>query len=152
MDWREEIGVDFVWGLAGNAALHALAHKADDDLNVRHFCEFDCAADSRRRKRRVVARLEETTRDFVARYIVTSLDGEPSVYDTKTANPRRLRASPVSATTGAMTGTITIPQRPLTTLLSLCATVKSRGGAGQRGTSLPRLRSLWRPRSAGRGT
>ena len=41
------------------------------------FASFDYAAGSWRRKRRVVARLEATTRGFDARYIVTSLTGGP---------------------------------------------------------------------------
>jgi hypothetical protein len=44
---------------------------------VRGFAEFDYAARSWRRQRRVVARLEATIRGFDARYIVTSLEGPP---------------------------------------------------------------------------
>ena len=44
---------------------------------MRGFASFDYAAGSWRRKRRVVARLEATTRGFDARYIVTSLTGGP---------------------------------------------------------------------------
>ena len=87
MDWCEDNGVDYIFGLAGNAALHALAYQTADDLKVRRaeagvdrmrgFASFDYAARSWRRERRVVARLEATTRGFDARYIVTSLRGEP---------------------------------------------------------------------------
>ena len=87
MDWCEDNGVDFIFGLAGNAALHGLAHEIGDDLKVRRaeagadrmrgFADFDYAALSWNRKRRVVARLEATPRGFDARYIVTSLAGEP---------------------------------------------------------------------------
>ena len=87
MAWCEANGVDYIFGLAGNAALHALAYEAGDDLKVRRaeagaervrgFAEFDYAARSWRRQRRVVARLEATTRGFDARYIVTSLEGPP---------------------------------------------------------------------------
>ena len=87
MAWCEENGVDYIFGLAGNAALHALAYKVADDIKVRRaeagadrmrgFADFAYAARSWNRKRRVVARLEATARGFDARYIVTSLTGEP---------------------------------------------------------------------------
>ena len=44
---------------------------------LRGFAGFDYAAGSWRRKRRVIARLEATPRDFDALYIVTSFTGEP---------------------------------------------------------------------------
>ena len=81
MDWCEDNGVDYIFGLAGNAALHALAYQTADDLKVRRaeagvdrmrgFADFAYAAGSWRRKHRVVARLEATPRGFDARYIVT---------------------------------------------------------------------------------
>ena len=87
MAWCEANGVDYIFGLAGNAALHGLAYDAGDDLEVRRaeagadkirgFASFDYAARSWRRKRRVVARLEATARGFDARYIVASLAGDP---------------------------------------------------------------------------
>ena len=87
MDWCEDNGVDYIFGLAGNAALHALAYETADDLKVRRaeagtdrmlgFSSFEYAAGSWKRERRVVARLEATPRGFDARYIVTSLTGEP---------------------------------------------------------------------------
>ena len=43
---------------------------------MRTFAAFAYAARSWSRKRRVIARLEETTRGFDARYVVTSLSGE----------------------------------------------------------------------------
>ncbi|MDE0334455.1 MAG: IS1380 family transposase [Defluviicoccus sp.] len=87
MDWCEDNGVDYVFGLAGNAVLHGLAYETADDLKVRRaeagaervrgFADFAYAAGSWSRERRVVARLEATARGFDARYIVTSLAGEP---------------------------------------------------------------------------
>ena len=66
--------------------LHALAYDVAVDLKkrraeagadrMRTFAAFAYAARSWNRKRRVIARLEETTRGFDTRYIVTSLDGE----------------------------------------------------------------------------
>ena len=87
MAWCEANGIDYIFGLAGNAALHGLSYQAGDDLKVRRaeagaervrgFASFDYAAGSWRRKRKVIARLEATTRGFDARYIVTSLEGPP---------------------------------------------------------------------------
>ncbi|MDE0175515.1 MAG: IS1380 family transposase [Defluviicoccus sp.] len=87
MEWCEANGVDYIFGLAGNTALRALTYEIGDGLKVhraetgaermRGFASFDYAAGSWRRKRNVVARLEATPRGFDARYIVTSLKGEP---------------------------------------------------------------------------
>ena len=87
MAWCEANGVDYIFGLAGNRVLHGLSYDVADDVRVRRaeagadrmrgFASFDYAAGSWRRKRRVVARLEATARGFDARYIVTSLAGEP---------------------------------------------------------------------------
>ena len=87
MAWCEANGVDYIFGLAGNAALHGLSYQAGDDLKarraeagaerVRGFAHFAYAARSWTRERRVVARLEATARGFDARYIVTWLKGEP---------------------------------------------------------------------------
>ena len=86
MAWCEENGVDYIFGLAGNAVLHRFAYGVADDLKVRRaeagaekmrsFAAFDYAAGSWNRERRVVARLEATARGFDARYIVTSLGGD----------------------------------------------------------------------------
>lgn len=85
MAWCEEAGVDYIFGLAGNRRLDALADEAADDLKVRRaeagadklraFTNLAYAARSWKRSRRVVARLEATTRGFDARYVVTSLKG-----------------------------------------------------------------------------
>ena len=87
MAWCEENGVDYIFGLAGNAVLHRLAYDVADDLKVRRaeagteqmrgFASFDYAAGSWDRERRIVAGLEATPRGFDARYIVTSLTSEP---------------------------------------------------------------------------
>jgi hypothetical protein len=85
MAWCERSGVDYIFGLAGNKVLDALAEPLGDDLKVRRveagaekmraFTSFAYAAKSWKRERRVVARLEATPRGFDARYIVTSLEG-----------------------------------------------------------------------------
>ena len=87
MPWCEENGVDYIFGLAGNRAIHALAYEVADDVRVRRakagadrmrsFTTLAYATRSWSRERRVIARLEASTRGFDARYIVTSLGGEP---------------------------------------------------------------------------
>ena len=87
MAWCEENGVDYIFGLGGNRALAALAYEVADDLKVRRaeagadrmrsFADFAYAARSWSRERRVVTRLEASTRGFDARYVVTSLSGDP---------------------------------------------------------------------------
>jgi Transposase DDE domain group 1 len=72
MVWCEENGVDYVFGLAGNDVLHAQTRIVADDLCVRRaegeeekrrtWTEFRYAAKSWTKPRRVVARLEATTR------------------------------------------------------------------------------------------
>jgi hypothetical protein len=86
MAWCEDNGVDYIFGLAGNSVLHGLSYTVADDLKVRRaeqaadrmrgFADFAYGAKSWKCERRVVARLEATTRGFDARYIVTSLTGE----------------------------------------------------------------------------
>ena len=86
MAWCEENGVDYVFGLAGNRALEALAAAAGDDLKVRRaeagaeklraFTAFAYGAKSWHCERHVVARLEATPRGFDVRYVVTSLERE----------------------------------------------------------------------------
>ena len=88
MAWCEDNGVDYIFGLAGNPVLHRLSYEVAEDLRVRRaeagaekmrcFAAFDYAAGSWNRERRVVARLEATARGFDARYIVTSLGGDPA--------------------------------------------------------------------------
>ncbi len=92
MDFCEESRVDFVCGLAGNAALDALCRKEADALCVRRaetkaeklrICKsFKYAAKGWGRKRRVIARMEATTKGLDIRYVVTSLEGGPRyLYD-----------------------------------------------------------------------
>ena len=86
MAWCEANGVDYIFCLPSNAVLNALTDEAADELRVRRaeagaekmrrFAAIDYAARSWPRKRRVIVRLEYTTRGFDARFIVTSLTGE----------------------------------------------------------------------------
>jgi len=86
MAWCEDNVVDYIFALAGNRALDALTAAVADDLKVRRaeagaekmraFDSFAYGAESWKCQRRVVARLQATTRGFDARYVVTSLEGE----------------------------------------------------------------------------
>jgi len=93
IDWCEENGVDYLFELAGNDALDARIREVADDLCVRRaeaseekrrtWTAFDHAAKSWAKPRRVVARLEATTRGFDARYVVTTLSGSAErLYET----------------------------------------------------------------------
>jgi Transposase DDE domain group 1 len=99
MDWADEHdNIDYIFGLAGNAALDALVAEAADNLRFHHakssqtklrtYVSFTYQAGSWTRPRTVVARLEcslqpdagETTstgmrQEVDVRYVVTSLNG-----------------------------------------------------------------------------
>jgi Transposase DDE domain group 1 len=98
MEWAEDNDSDYIFGLAGNAVLDALAAQVADNLRFRHalsrkeklrtFTSFMYQASSWKRPRKVVARLEcslqpdagETTstgmrQEVDVRYVVTSLEG-----------------------------------------------------------------------------
>ena len=59
MAWCEENGVDYIFGLAGNRALAALAYEVADDLKVRRA---EAGADRMRSFADVVAAFEEAGR------------------------------------------------------------------------------------------
>jgi len=91
MTWCEANGVDYIFGLAGNAVLDRLVDAAADDIRVRRaegqlavlrgFTETRYAAKSWAKERRVVARIEASAsheddmlrRGIDIRYVVTSL-------------------------------------------------------------------------------
>jgi hypothetical protein len=94
MDWAEDNDTDYIFGLAGNAMLDALAAETADNLRFHHamsrkaklrrFASFMYQATSWKRPRKVVARLacslqsvgETGMRQEVdIRYVVTSLEG-----------------------------------------------------------------------------
>ena len=95
MDWAEDHGVDYIFGLAGNAALDALTAETAVDLRFCHamsrkpklrtYVSFLYQAGSWRRPRKVVARLECSLQpgengmrqEVDIRYVVTSLKGSP---------------------------------------------------------------------------
>jgi len=89
MDWCEKNGVNYVFGIAGNAALDAkvdrvavalaashaslLARKGDEAGKVRGYCQFRHAAQSWDKERRIVARIEASSRGVDARYVATNI-------------------------------------------------------------------------------
>src|SRR5271155_3764116 len=95
MEWAENDGSDYIFGLAGNPALDALVAETADNLRFHHaksnqpklrtYASFTYQAGSWDRARKVVARLEcslqpvagETgmRQEVDIRYVVTSLEG-----------------------------------------------------------------------------
>ena len=98
MEWAEENGIDYIFGLAGNAVLDALVaetaanlrfhHARSSEAKLRTYASVTYRAGSWARPRKVVARLEcslqPDARNDVApgmrqevdiRYVVTSLEG-----------------------------------------------------------------------------
>jgi hypothetical protein len=87
MEWCEDNGVSYIFGLAGNTALHDLCRAECEDLSdrwdrgsedkLRRLAAFAYGAKSWIRTRRVIARMEVTADGLDTRYIVTSLKGGP---------------------------------------------------------------------------
>jgi hypothetical protein len=98
MEWAENDGADYIFGLAGNAAVDALVAETADNLRFHHakssetklrtYASFTYEASSWDRPRKVVARLECSLRpdagegtatgmrqEVDIRYVVTSLEG-----------------------------------------------------------------------------
>jgi hypothetical protein len=98
MEWAEDDGTDYIFGLAGNTTLDALVAETADNLRFHHarssepklrtYASFTYQAGSWKRPRKVVARLEcslqpDDREDFGPglrqevdiRYVVTSLAG-----------------------------------------------------------------------------
>jgi hypothetical protein len=83
MAWCEANGVDYIFGLPGNAVLDRLVEPLADAVRVRRaqaqtpvvrrYTETCYGAKSWRRTRRVAARIEATLRGLDIRYVVTNL-------------------------------------------------------------------------------
>jgi len=83
MAWCEGNGVDYIFGLPGNAVLDRLVEAAADDVRVRRaegeapvvrrYTETSYGAKSWRCQRRVAARIEASTLGLDIRYVVTNL-------------------------------------------------------------------------------
>lgn len=83
MAWCEDNGVDYIFGLPGNAVLDRLVEAAADDVRVRRaegeapvvrrYTETSYGARSWRCQRRVAARIVASTLGLDIRYVVTNL-------------------------------------------------------------------------------
>jgi Transposase DDE domain group 1 len=94
MAWCEENGIDFVFGLPGNAVLADAVEETADDIRTRRaldhkpclrgFAETRYQAQSWNKQRRVCARIEATTQGLDIRFVVTSLETASAehVYET----------------------------------------------------------------------
>ncbi len=89
--WCDQSGVDYIVGLAKNEVLKRLARRSmitarwgyrRSGLKQRLFEEFDYAAATWDRKRRIIAKAEHTDQGENPRFVVTSLPGGPQdLYD-----------------------------------------------------------------------
>jgi len=95
MQWCEQNGVRYVFGLAQNAALEALVQAQINAVSarweavsqdvVRDYTETNYAAKSWSQPRRVVARIEATYKGLDTRYVVTNIThcGERWLYESR---------------------------------------------------------------------
>jgi Transposase DDE domain group 1 len=94
MDFCERNGIDFIFGLSGNAVLDCAVEQTADDIRTRRaldqarvlrgYAETIYQAKSWSKARRACARVEATTLGLDIRYVVTSLaiGSAEHVYDT----------------------------------------------------------------------
>src|SRR5271157_1492907 len=93
MDWCEDNGLDYVFGLPGNKILAAAVEDKADDIRrraleqmlvLRGYAQTNYAAKSWKVERRVCARIEATELGLDIRYVVTNIaNGSPEhIYDT----------------------------------------------------------------------
>jgi hypothetical protein len=94
MAWCEDSGVDYIFGLPGNAVLSRLVEAAADDVRVRRaetaapvlrrYAEARYGARSWTRTRRVAARIEASIQGLDIRFVVTNLASGSAewLYDT----------------------------------------------------------------------
>jgi hypothetical protein len=84
MEWCDKNGVDFIFGLPGNAVLDRLVDATADDIRTRRaldqkpclrgFAETSYRAKSWKTDRRACARIEATTKGLDIRFVVTSVE------------------------------------------------------------------------------
>jgi hypothetical protein len=84
MEWCDENGVDFIFGLPGNVVLDRAVDKTADDIRTRRaldqkpclrgFAETSYRAKSWNKERRACARIEATTKGLNIRFVVTSIE------------------------------------------------------------------------------
>jgi hypothetical protein len=88
LDWCEDNGVSYCFGLAGNAVLGAMVAPLAEDValrrvarggetKVRRYADLRYAAKSWRARRRVVARVEASAEGTDSRFVVTDLAAKP---------------------------------------------------------------------------
>ncbi|WP_036285733.1 IS1380 family transposase [Methylocystis sp. ATCC 49242] len=94
MDWCEDNGLDYVFGLSGNRLLAAAVEEKADDIRTRRaleqlvvlrdYAQTHYAAKSWRAERRVCARIEATEMGLDVRYVVTNITtgSAEHIYDT----------------------------------------------------------------------
>ena len=85
MAWCEANGIDYIFGLAGNAVVVRLVEPLADEVRVRRaqiqapvvrrYGETRYGAKSWHCERRVAARIEATTQGLDIRYVVTNVAG-----------------------------------------------------------------------------
>jgi len=91
LSWCERHQVDYIIGLARNARLEKLVKpqldqavqaQAQSGRTIRRFTEFDYAAQTWNRSRRVIAKVQVTPMGPNPRFVVTNLGGQPRyLYD-----------------------------------------------------------------------
>ena len=94
MDWCEDNGLDYVFGLSGNKLLAAAVEVQADDIRTRRaleqspvlrgYTQTDYAAKSWKDERRVCARIEATALGLDIRFVVTNITNGSAeyIYDT----------------------------------------------------------------------
>jgi hypothetical protein len=94
MDWCDDHGIDYVFGLSGNAVLARAVESSADDIRTRRaetnnpclrgYAETRYRAGSWKTERRACARIEATTLGLDIRFVVTSLatGSAEFIYDT----------------------------------------------------------------------
>jgi hypothetical protein len=102
MAWCEANGVDYIFGLAGNAVVDRLVEPIADDVRVRRaegeapvvrrYCETCYGAKSWRCERRVGARIEATTQGLNIRYVGDEHQGWQPLLRVLTGAPSGWRA------------------------------------------------------------
>jgi len=94
MDWCDDNGIDYVFGLSGNTVLAAAVEETADDVRTRRaleqkpclraYAETRYQAKSWKKDRRACARIEATTLGLDIRFVVTSIEARSAehIYDT----------------------------------------------------------------------
>jgi hypothetical protein len=91
LSWCERHNVGYIVGIAKNTRLNTITARLQREAQacytelgskVRWFTEFQYAASSWNRKRRIIAKIEHTEKGINPRYVVTNLEGRPQeIYD-----------------------------------------------------------------------